>query len=122
MNFVNGFLSDIGIGYSFSHHAIRKLAHLTEFALLGFWLMLSLWVYTRRLIAFISWPMLIGLVIAVADEFLQSFIPARSSQVSDIIIDFAGVVVGMMCGLAIELLAAALYRVFSSRPGKEARH
>lgn len=87
-----------------SEAVVRKLAHIAEFALLGFLFTLCLRVYTRRLIAFSAWPLLFGLFIAVCDEFLQRFIPGRSGSIRDILIDFTGV-----CGGT----AAAIFLVFT---------
>lgn len=119
LDIANRLLGKLGVSFSFSHLAIRKLGHLAEFALLGFWLMLSLRVYTKRLFAFLAWPMLIGLVVAVIDEFIQSFIPGRSSQVSDILIDFAGLLIGMFCALILELLARAIARSWRRRRNRK---
>lgn len=84
---------------------IRKLAHFGEFALLGFWFMLCLRVYTRRYVRHISWPLLLGLVIANVDETIQLYVSGRSSSVTDVWIDFGGVCAGV--GAAFLLLALA---------------
>ena len=77
------------------HHYIRKLAHFTEFGVLG-----ALWngtVYyrARRFGAYTFIALFAALFTAVCDEFLQSF-TGRGSMVSDVLIDFSGGV----CGIA----------------------
>ena len=102
MEWLNACMAWAGFGYRFSEYFVRKLAHLGEFMLLGFFLMLTLRVYTARLLAHLSWPLFFGLAIPVADESLQLFSAGRSAKVSDILIDFTGVLVGV--GIALFLL------------------
>ena len=82
-----------------THFYIRKLAHFAEYALEGFFLMLSLRVYTSRFIRHISWPVLGGLLTALCDETIQIFTNGRSSQLTDVWLDFAGVLAGLLVGL-----------------------
>lgn len=112
---LNGLMGGFGIGFTFTEGLVRKLGHIGEYALLGFWLMLTLRVYTKRLLAFISWPLLGGILVAVLDEFNQLRIPGRSGMVSDIIIDFAGVVAGLCLALFIQLLVGTILRSVRER-------
>ncbi|MEG0272617.1 MAG: VanZ family protein [Hydrogenoanaerobacterium sp.] len=104
MFFLNGILEKLGVGLRFSETVVRKLAHMAEYAMLGFWATLTLRVYTRRVISHFSWPLLLGLAVPVADEFLQTLVQGRSGEVRDVIIDFAGVCAGALVGLFILLL------------------
>ena len=56
-------------------HIVRKLAHFCEYLLVG------------------------GLLTALTDETIQLFVPGRSGQVTDIWIDFSGVMTGLLVGL-----------------------
>ena len=80
-------------------HIVRKLAHFCEYLLEGFLLMLCLRVYTRHFFKHVSWPILGGLLTALTDETIQLFVPGRSGQVTDIWIDFSGVMTGLLAGL-----------------------
>ena len=80
-------------------HIVRKLAHFCEYMLEGFLLMLCMRVYTRQYIWHISVPMLGGVLTALTDETIQLFVPGRSSQVTDVWIDFSGVMTGLIVGL-----------------------
>ena len=80
-------------------HIVRKLAHFCEYLLEGFLLMLCLRVYTRHFFKHVSWPVLGGLLTALTDETIQLFVPGRSGQVTDIWIDFSGVMTGLLVGL-----------------------
>lgn len=72
---------------------IRKLAHLTEFTILGG----VLYVVLRRYIEYGTVVKIIGvgIVIASLDEFIQLFSLGRSSQLSDVLIDTVGIIIGI---------------------------
>ena len=89
-------------------HIVRKLAHFCEYTLEGFLLMLCMWVYTRRYVCHISVPMLGGVLTAMADETIQLFSPGRSSQVTDVWLDSAGVLAGILAALALMALCRLL--------------
>ena len=88
-----------GLAQRLTMHIVRKLAHFCEYLLEGFLLMLCLRVYTRHFFKHVSWPMLGGLLTALTDETIQLFVPGRSGQVTDIWIDFSGVMTGLLVGL-----------------------
>ena len=96
-------------------HIVRKLAHFCEYTLEGFLLMLCMRVYTRRYVCHISVPMLGGVLTAMADETIQLFSPGRSSQVTDVWLDSAGV----LAGILIALVFMALCRMLFHRCNKE---
>ena len=72
---------------------IRKLAHLTEFTILGG----VLYVVVRRYIEYgtVVKTIVVGIVIASLDEFIQLFSLGRSSQLSDVLIDTVGIIIGI---------------------------
>ena len=81
-------------------HFVRKLAHFTEFAVLGAELScLSLLWTKRRLRGFIS-CLSAGLLAGAIDESLQ-LLNDRGAQVQDVLLDFCGVLTAV---LAIHLL------------------
>ena len=88
-----------GAAHHLTMHIVRKLAHFCEYMLEGFLLMLCLRVYTRHLLRHVSWPILGGVLTALTDETVQLFVPGRRGQVTDIWIDFSGVMTGLMVGL-----------------------
>lgn len=72
-------------------HTIRKLAHFCEFALLCWMLCKTFYAFgvgARTAGGYILW---LGLMIAVADEYIQLFADGRGSRVSDILLDFSGI-------------------------------
>lgn len=68
---------------------IRKMAHATEYTLLGFLLMGAL-NYRKK------WAAVIGILYAASDEFHQLFVPGRSGQITDVLIDSVGVILGIL--------------------------
>lgn len=77
------------------NYAVRKGAHLAEFALLGFLTFLLVRTITRcsgKKLVFAGF--FATLAVAVTDEYIQLF-TGRTSSVSDILIDFSGALIGM---------------------------
>lgn len=74
-------------------HAVRKTAHFAEYALLGLLAALLLRSYGLR-----QWwlPWLLVSLYAVTDEVHQLFLPGRSGQLSDVLLDSVGAICG--CG------------------------
>lgn len=106
------FLTQMGLpelANRLTNHIIRKMGHFLEYTLEGFWLMLCLRVYTRHFIKHISWPLLGGLLTALCDESIQLFTAGRSGQITDVWLDFSGVVCGLLAGF----LVLCLFRMFS---------
>ena len=102
MALVNPILAKVNLG-PLTSHQIRKLAHFAEYTLLGFLAMLCLRVYTRRFVRHISWPLLFGLLVANTDETIQLLMAGRSSQLTDVWIDFSGVCAGLFVSLCLLL-------------------
>ena len=79
---------------------VRKAAHFSEYAILG--------VLARGLFGSLHAersvrPLPVGLLVAlvpVVDECIQLFVPGRSGRVEDVLIDLAGVSVGVLAGMA----------------------
>lgn len=74
-----------------SEHTIRKLAHFLEFSLLGWLLWRTYSSFRISKATSAGYILLLGLLVAVVDEYIQSFSLGRSSQVSDVLLDFGGV-------------------------------
>jgi len=89
------------------NYIVRKAAHITEFTMLGLtlggqicctcrlaerWHKVSRWHIAIWLLA--------GLVIAATDEFIQRFTD-RTSSITDVMIDFVGVIIGVIIVLFI---------------------
>ena len=104
-----------GLAQRLTMHLVRKLAHFCEYLLEGFLLMLCMRVYSRRPLRHITVPMLAGVLTALTDETIQLFSQGRSSQVTDVWLDSAGV----LAGILIALVFMALCRMLFYRCNKE---
>ncbi len=86
---------------------LRKGAHFSEFALLGFFLMLHIRQLQTRVPVVLPWLWAwgIGTLYAVSDEIHQGFVGGRYPAVTDVMIDSAGAATGV----AILLLILQIY-------------
>ncbi len=77
--------------------AVRKTAHLTEYAVLGFALLLHVIALQQKML--IRFPglsaFLVGALYALSDEIHQLFVPGRSGEGKDVLLDSAGVLLGI---------------------------
>ena len=111
-----------------SHTFLRKMGHFTEFAVLGVLLALTLRAKgaPARVKALPTglrcWglPLGLGLLAALCDEGIQLFVPGRSAEVRDILIDVSGVLLGAAVVRTAGLVRAAGRRNQSVRPDEAA--
>lgn len=81
------------IGNYISHNTLRKLAHFSEFAALGFFMSGAIH-YTFGKQKFYV-PLIPCFLYAVSDEVHQHFVPERACRVFDMFVDTCGVVTGI---------------------------
>ena len=87
---------------------IRKIAHFSIYMIVG--ILIMSFVSTYRLLL---WKKLlisigVGLIYAISDEYHQSFVPGRSAELRDVIIDTSGVIMGILIVLVIISIYKAL--------------
>lgn len=98
-NWLTRWLNSIGIPVT--DHFVRKLAHFSEFALLGCELTLLFWLRSGLRLRELCISAVLALAAAVTDETIQIF-TSRGSQLTDVLLDFAGAVTGiLLCTLLI---------------------
>ncbi|AVK50151.1 teicoplanin resistance protein VanZ [Clostridium sp. MF28] len=76
-------------------HIVRKNAHAFMYMVLAILVCGALFSYNKNGKGMIIYILFICLFYAVTDEFHQSFIPGRTSLVSDILVDFMGAMIGL---------------------------
>ena len=76
---------------------VRKTAHFSEYALLGFFLMLHVRQIGKKMLVKgpYLWAWAVGTLYAISDELHQMFVPGRGPAVRDVCIDSAGVAAGV---------------------------
>lgn len=80
----------------FTEHILRKGAHMTEYAVLGVLLMLCMCQYLpeRKRKFRLPLALITGILYAGSDEFHQTFVPGRSGELKDVMLDSVGVLAG----------------------------
>lgn len=78
------------------HPIVRKLAHFSIYAVVGFSLMGLFNTYKIQNKYKVIWTVIIGAIYALSDEFHQRFIPGRGPSLKDVGIDTLGVIFGML--------------------------
>jgi|SRR5207248_1048405 len=80
---------------------VRKLAHLTEYAILAALLWRAVYrgtnLKTRMSTVFVT-ASVVSILIAASDEFHQSFVSSRTASAGDVLIDMIGAIIGLMLG------------------------
>ncbi|MFH5882069.1 MAG: VanZ family protein [Candidatus Izemoplasmataceae bacterium] len=81
---------------SLLHTFIRKSAHFMIYLFLGIWCVNALSYHLLKVKTIYILSSLITLFYAISDEIHQTFIPGRSGEVMDVIIDFIGASIGIV--------------------------
>ena len=102
LSLLDALLEGLGLKVSIGHTVLRKLAHMSEFALLGALWEAGLGAGEGR----VNWRSLqsacgLCLLTAMVDETIQIFVPGRSSQVTDVWIDFGGACLGALAAFVL---------------------
>ena len=77
-------------------YIVRKNAHGFLYMVLAILVSNALFYYNKKGRDAIIYIAFISLFYAVTDEFHQSFVPGRTSLVSDVLVDFAGALIGLV--------------------------
>lgn len=98
------------------HVRLRKAAHFSEFAALGFFVSLHFqsmnragWRFRIRPLWLCAWAVVS--LAAMLDESSQRLHSGRAAQITDVVLDSAGA----LCGVALFALAALVFRLWRSR-------
>ena len=73
---------------------IRKLAHFTQFMILA--IVFVNYYKSINKNKFYLITLIHGLMVAIIDESIQLFVPGRSGLITDVLIDFSGVITGLL--------------------------
>ncbi|NTW70816.1 MAG: VanZ family protein [Eubacteriaceae bacterium] len=92
-----------GISQEMMHHLIRKLAHFTVYTILGLLVARGLLKGKNITSREVFFTLLICVLYASSDEFHQLFVPGRGAQITDVLIDSGGSILGILlyrfCGI-----------------------
>ncbi|QQK80360.1 VanZ family protein [Salicibibacter cibi] len=87
----------VTIDFETFHTLIRKAAHVAVYVVFGIFAVHALRVSTTagRMRRIVLWAWLLCVCYAITDEVHQLFIPGRSAEVSDVVLDSIGAIVGI---------------------------
>src|SRR5690606_24042396 len=77
------------------HHLLRKSAHFLVYLVLGILLYRALCLSGISGIGGMVLAFLLGFFYAISDEVHQIFVPGRSGEIGDVLLDSAGVLIGV---------------------------
>ncbi len=77
------------------HLLLRKLAHFSEFAILGILLCWNSAIHHRKSLHIVLSAFCLGVSAAAIDEGIQRFVPGRHGCITDVLIDSGGVLFGV---------------------------
>lgn len=83
---------------------VRKIAHFAAYALLGFLIALLLNEYRRTYRHIVICSVVFSSLYACTDELHQYFVPGRSAQFSDVVLDTFGALFGVLIAASIIVL------------------
>lgn len=106
LSWLTPWLSAVGIQPEGFHAILRKLAHLSEYGLLGVLWTIELWLgphgeKRRGTMERLS----ICMLTALLDETIQLFVPGRSGEIRDVWIDTAGAWTGIVITTCLACIA-----------------
>ena len=78
------------------HEPLREIMHIIEYLILGFLMVNVLKNY--KLKSYLTISIMLCFIYSVTDEIHQAFVPSRTFQCFDILMDFSGIVVGSLIG------------------------
>lgn len=79
-----------------SQHFIRKTAHFSIYSVLGILLTLNTVYHFKDKLVRCLLPVSVGILYATSDEIHQLYVPGRSGQISDVLLDSSGVLLGVI--------------------------
>lgn len=98
----------------FVEHPIRKLAHFSEYALLGFLVFVILMQWNKKRSKYL-WAVIWIFLSACGDEIHQYYVPGRYASFSDVLLDTTGGVVGVACCVVLSVILSGLVKRFCNK-------
>lgn len=97
--------------FQLTDHIVRKLAHFTEYSVLGFVTSFTVYSFFKKPTGGIFIKLFFTIFTAVIDETIQLNISGRSGQVTDVLLDFSGSVTGII----LSTLLILIYLLYKKR-------
>lgn len=95
MVILQNILDFFGFSTELTDHIVRKAAHFAEYTATGMLLVSCAYSFSRtKPYRYYSQILFAGLATAVIDETIQLNVAGRSGQITDVLLDFSGVITG----------------------------
>lgn len=96
------------VKFDYIHYVLRKSAHFSLYTVLGLFVVSAVYFggrIKRKIYVYLT-SLLFCVFYASTDEFHQLFVPGRSAELKDVMIDSAGVLLGLLLFFLFERLNA----------------
>ena len=79
-----------------ANHIFRKLCHFTEYLILAIFSFLFIESFDKlKLLLCLLYSFIFSVIYAISDEIHQTFIDGRAGQITDVLIDTSGIILGL---------------------------
>ena len=112
MDFLQYIFNFFGFNAELTDHIVRKAAHFTEYTAIGMLLVSCAYSFSRtKPYRYYSQILFSGLATAVIDETIQLNVAGRSGQITDVLLDFSGVIIGAVIMLLIYMIYRKIRKI-----------
>lgn len=112
LSFLLNIFNSLGINAELTDHIIRKAAHFTEYTAIGLMMMNTAYAFNkRRPYKYYPHILFAGLFTAVIDEAIQLNVVGRSGQITDVLLDFTGILAGSVVMLIILTIHKKIHHI-----------
>lgn len=112
MDILQSILNFFGIDIELSHLFVRKLGHFAEYTAIGMLLVSCAYSFNRiKPYKYYSQVLFVGLFTAVCDEAIQLNVEGRAGMVTDVLLDFSGVLTGSIIMLIIYVIYRRIKKI-----------
>ena len=105
-------LDFLGFSAELTDHIVRKAAHFAEYTAIGMLLVSCAYSFSRtKPYRYYSQILFAGLATAVIDETIQLNVAGRSGQITDVLLDFSGVITGAVFMLLVYMIYRKIRKI-----------
>ena len=105
-------LNFLGFSAELTDHIVRKTAHFAEYTAIGMLLVSCAYSFSRtKPYRYYSQILFAGLATAVIDETIQLNVTGRSGQITDVLLDFSGVITGAVFMLLVYMIYRKIRKI-----------
>ena len=105
-------LNFLGFSAELTDHIVRKAAHFAEYTAIGMLLVSCAYSFSRtKPYRYYSQILFAGLATAVIDETIQLNVAGRSGQITDVLLDFSGVITGSVFMLLVYMIYRKIRKI-----------